>query len=275
MRNPIRRIYGVLKNLHNQRKQPLRLEFVLTDYCNLNCVGCTHYSPLAPKEFEPVDRLEREAAHLGRVCGGKIKKVFLIGGETLLYPEINAGMEILRRHFPDSKQYIFTNGLLLPRMSDEFWTTARDTHTIMAVTRYPVNFDYEAAIKLCKDKGVEVEVFGDRSMKDSFFRFALDPTGSQNGRLSHFKCYNRGCVSITGGKIYPCSISACIRHLNSAFSANFEHVDGDYINVMDVEGSNDIKRLRDRAVPFCRYCKMPPETVRYRRSERKAEEWMD
>lgn len=275
MRNPFKRAIDVIRTLREHRIQPLRLEFVVTDYCNLNCVGCTHYSPLAPKEFEPIEQLERETAHLGHVCGDKVKKVYLIGGETLLYPDLIRAMEIISSNFPDSKRYIFTNGLLLPRMADEFWTTARETHTIIAITRYPINFDYDATIDLCRTKGVETEVFGDRSMKDSFFRFALDPTGSQNGRVSHFKCYNRGCISITGGKIYPCSISACVGHLNRAFSTNFEHRDGDYINVMDVKSSRDIKRLRDRAVPFCRYCKLPPASVKYHRSERKAEEWVD
>ena len=276
MANPIKKIFKVVRQWNELRHMPLRLEFVVTDYCNLNCKGCTHYSPLAAKEFEPLERLESTIAHLGRVCRGEVDSVYLIGGETLLYPQLIEAMHILRRNFPAPvKAYIFTNGIALPKMSDDFWAAARDLGFIMAITRYPIKIDYDKIIEQCRAKGIETEVFGDRSMANSFFRFGLDPHKGQNARISHFKCYNRGCVSIVGDKLYPCSISACVGHLNKACGTSFEHVEGDWLDVASITGAKEIRRLRDRPVPFCGYCVNPPATVAYGPSKRQASEWVD
>lgn len=257
------------------KNEPLHLEFIVTDYCNLNCRGCTHYSPLARKEFVAIDELKRDMVHLGAVCGEGVKEVYLIGGETLLYPQLPEALDALRAAFPTQSLYIFTNGLILGRMDESFWESACRNKTIIAITRYPVKFDYGAVEALCVSKGVEVRVFGDRTQADSFFRFALDPTGSQNKYVSHFKCYNRGCVSVLDGYVYPCSLSACVKHLNRTGETSFEHRPGDRIAVGDVRNAAQIKRLRDHAVPFCSYCKNPPKTVGYALSKRDISEWVD
>lgn len=254
---------------------PLRLEFVVTDWCNLNCKGCTHYSPLAPKEFEEKDRLLHAISELGRKCGKGVESAYLIGGETLLYPDIKDAMRALRAAFPSQNLYIFTNGLPLPKMDSEFWELAGDLKFIIALTLYPIKFDYDAVIDLCKEKGVAVEVFGDRSLKESFFRFALDPKKKQNGRLSHFKCYNRGCVSVIGNRIYPCSISGCVYHLNKSHGTDFRHEKGDWLEIDEVRNEKDIRRLRDKPVPFCSYCILPPSEVTYGPSKRDVSEWVE
>ena len=199
--NPLKSLVTAFRRYRSLKAMPLRLEFVVTDWCNLNCRGCTHYSPLAPKEFEPLDELERNMSALSRACGDEVDSTYLIGGETLLYPDLPEAIRLMRRYFGQSARYVFTNGLALVRMSEDFWEACRSTDTVVALTRYPIKFDYDAAEALCVSKGVRCEVFGDRSDDGSFFRFALDPRGRQNGRLSHFKCYNRGCVSVGGGAV--------------------------------------------------------------------------
>lgn len=275
MKNPVKAFSNVWKTWRHKRKEPLRLEFNVTDTCNLNCVGCTHYSPLAPRTYEPIETLCHSIRALGRSCSADIKIAYLIGGETLLYPHLTEAMEALREAFPDARLHIFTNGLLIPKMTDDFWQTCRRLDFILSITRYPIRFDYDAAEELCKSKGVAYEIFGDRSLADSFFRFALDPSKSQNRRRSHFKCYNSDCITVIGDRVFPCSISACIGHLNKAHATRFEHVEGDFINVADVKSARDIKRLRDKAAPFCAYCIQPPATVTYRQSERKVTEWVE
>ncbi len=275
MTNIFTRVIRAFKTWREFKKMPLRVEFVLTDYCNLNCRGCTHYSPLAAKEFADLDQTERAMQHIARVCGNKLKKVYLIGGETLLYPRLAEAIEALARNFKTQELYVFTNGLLIPRLSHETWDAFKKNNVIMAITRYPIKFDYDAAIDLCRQKGVRTEIFGDRSMADSFFRFALDPAKKQNGKIGHFKCFNRGCISVIGTKMYPCSISACVGHLNKACSTDFKHEKGDYLVVDEITDVNQILALRDSAVPFCDYCILPPSSVEYAPSQRKKSEWVD
>lgn len=275
MSKPIQKLVNVWRQYKVNHDMPLRLEFIVSDYCNLNCRGCTHYSPLAPKEFCRIDVLESSMSHLGTVCKDGIDAVYLIGGETLLYPQLVEAMYLLRKYFPNVKAHIFTNGLALPTMSDDFWSAAKELDFIISITQYPINFDYPAVFELCKAKNAAYEVFSDRNEENSFFRFALDPHKRQNPYLSHFRCYNRGCISVVDDKIYPCSISACVRHLNNACGTKFEHVDGDWKYVHDIRSCADILRLRDKPVPFCCYCIYPPTPVAHAPSQRTADEWVD
>ena len=250
------------------------MEFVLTDYCNLNCKGCSHFAPLAEKDFADVDRLNRVFERVGRVCGRTVKSVYLMGGEPLLHPHVAEIAENMRKAFPTQKLMLFTNGILLPKMSQEFWDTMRKINAVIAVTRYPVAFDYDSLDGLCRSHGVVCEEVFDRGRQGQFFKFALDPKRGQQKTISHFKCYNRGCVTITGDRIYPCAISACVTHLNKACGTEFAHSAKDYIEVDRLHDVKQILALRDRPVPFCSYCVQPPQPIKYASSERKAEEWI-
>lgn len=273
MSNIFKKIINIAKRWRDNSKDPLHIEFVLTDYCNLNCKGCTHYSPVAPKEFESLASLERDMSHLSAICDGKLHSVYLIGGEPLLYPQLEEAMKLTEKYFPNCLHHLFTNGLKLPLMPPTFWSTARECNFIIALTRYPVKFDYDAVARLCRENGVAVEVFGDRSQSQSFFRFALDPNKKQPKRYRHFACYNRGCISIIDGKMFPCPMSACVNHLNNRFGTNFIHQQGDYLVVSDIKSISQIKRLRDKSVPFCGYCRKPTVTV-HAPSKRSVEEWV-
>jgi len=271
----LKKFFNLVRSFFNHMNQPLHIEFVLSDYCNLNCKGCTHYSPIAPKEFISINVLKDNISHLSKVIGNSIKDFYIIGGEPLLVPNLIDAMALVRTYFPNGKISIFTNGLVLPKMSVEFWNKCRQYNIYIVITRYPVKFDYDAVIDLCRRYNVNCEVFGDRSKDNSFFRFGLDETKSQNKRISHFKCYNRGCISVVGDKIFPCSISACVDHLNKRFGTSFSHESSDFIYVKDVKNISQIRKLRDRPVPFCSYCIVPPSAVEYGPSRREKSEWVD
>ena len=275
MKNIIKRLYKAILTYRHNKLNPLRLEFILSDYCNLNCKGCTHFSPIAPRKFISLEQYEKNLKHISAVVNDYIKDFFLIGGEPLLYPELTSIMEITRKYFPEGKISIFTNGLLLPKMSCDFWSAVKKFDIQLAITRYPIKFDYDAVLALCNSLGVIYRVFGDRSLGDSFYRFGLDESKSQNPVISHFKCYNRGCISVTEDKIYPCSISACSIYLNNTFGTNFKHLPKDFIYINELKDIEQIKRLRDKPVPFCRYCVNPPDTVVYSASKRELSEWVN
>ena len=270
-----KKISRALRSVQERHAMPLRLEFVVGDQCNLNCRGCTHFSPLAAGDQQPFEQLKATVERVAKAVSDEIPIVYLMGGETLLYPRIVEAIELMRANFPKASLSLFTNGLLLTRMGDDFWEACRRCQCRVAMTRYPVKFDYDAAEALVREKGVECRVFGDRGGSDTFFRFALDPAKSQNAELAHFKCYNFGCVSVVGDRIYPCSISGCVGHLNRAHATDFRHEEGDYIRVEDLHSVKQIKRLRDRPTPFCAYCKLPPRALPWAASRREKSEWVD
>lgn len=275
MRNPLTRIHTAWLNVQKRRSAPLRIEFNLSDHCNLNCRGCTHYSPLAPAEYEPLDRVKRNLEHLADVCGDAIEVLYIIGGEPLIAPHelLTGTMRHMRECFPKARLHLFTNGLALHRMTDDFWDIARRCGIVISMTRYPVNFDYDAAERLVRSRGVELQIFDDRGNAATWFRYPLSPSKSHNRFVSHFRCYNWGCLTVVGDKLYPCSISACSGHLNRAFGTHFEHCEGDYLVVERITSVKQIRRLRNRPVPFCGYC-AHHEIVDYAPSRRERSEWL-
>ena len=270
----IKKLLQAFKTIRVKKAQPLHIEFNLTDACNLNCKCCSHYSPLAPREFEPLDELEFSMKKISSARNvDLIKGVYLIGGETLLFPQLKEAILLAKKYFPKAKLSIFTNGLHLPRMDDDFWEICKSNDVEIALTRYPVKFDYDKAEALCRDKGVTLTVFDDRNNDDSFFRFPLDPEKKQNGRISHFKCISYGCITVDHGKIFPCSQAACVGHLNRTFGSDFKWEPGDYIEVDKLEDVKQIEKLRSHPVPFCNYC-APKETIRHGLSRREPSEWI-
>lgn len=65
-------------------------EFHLAEHCNLNCIGCTHFSPLAEPEFLEVEDFRNDIERLSYLTGGNARFINLLGGEPLLHPEINS-----------------------------------------------------------------------------------------------------------------------------------------------------------------------------------------
>lgn len=262
------------KNIKERVGKPVHLEFNLTDYCNLNCKGCSHYSPLATAEFEGLASLENSMKAISGIRNArKIREIYLIGGETLLYPSIKTAMRLAKKYFPWTRISIFTNGLMIPKMDEDFWEICRETGCVMAITRYPVKFDYDRVEAICLENGVQYEIFGDRSQEGTFFKFPLDTKKKQNGWLSHFRCFSFGCITVDQGRIFPCSQAACIGHLNRRFRTDFSWEKGDYIKVENLKDFRQLLRLRNRPIPFCRYCKKI-ETTKYGPSKRTVNEWI-
>ncbi|MCI8998847.1 MAG: radical SAM protein [Muribaculaceae bacterium] len=269
------RLAGALRTLSLRFTTPVRIEFNLTDHCNLNCKGCTHYASIAPEEYANLQLLERNMRHLSTIRGAEgIKQIYLIGGEPLIYPWLHESIQLSRRYFPHAEISIFTNGLRLPHMDDRFWELCRENELHIVITRYPISFDYDSVIEMCTRQGVRFSIFGDRGLAGSFFKVRLDPLKRSNRWNSHFKCYSFGCLTVQGDKLFPCPQSACVEHLNRRFDQNFSWEKGDYLPIAEIKDIRAILRLRNRPVPFCSYCrKMLP--THYSRSSRVPEEWIE
>ena len=118
-----------LKNLLGGPYLP-RLECHITDHCNLNCAGCSHFSNLAPEVYKNAGEFERELSCLsGKLRIGTLR---LLGGEPLLHPELPELLRIARTQFPHSRIEVCTNCTLLEKAGDPFWDAMKDCVLILS-----------------------------------------------------------------------------------------------------------------------------------------------
>src|SRR3990172_2333761 len=112
------------------------VETHLTDHCNLNCKGCDHFSPIAPKWYCDLEDHARDMRQLSRLFSN-IEKIRLMGGEPLLHPEVNTFLAVTRKYFPRSDIRLVTNGVLLQKMSRNFWEACKENKIIIDISIYP------------------------------------------------------------------------------------------------------------------------------------------
>ena len=113
----------------------VQLEIHLADHCNLNCVGCTHFSNISEAKFVDARMLENRFDRLNKLVG-YIYDVRILGGEPLLHPDIIDILKITRKKFPFSKIELYTNGLLLDKMPKDFFLVCKKNKIGIYVSKY-------------------------------------------------------------------------------------------------------------------------------------------
>ena len=98
------------------KRNVLNFEVSLCEHCNLNCQSCNHFSPLAEKKYIDVNELDKDLCRLVELFGEDIGRVVLMGGEPLLHPNLEAVMQVFRKHIKKSTIYFISNGLCFPKM---------------------------------------------------------------------------------------------------------------------------------------------------------------
>lgn len=251
---------------------PLKMEIHLTEHCNLNCIRCSHYSPLASPTFCNMEQLDSQMGKLSTVQT-MFSKIMLLGGEPLLHPNIVEAFRIVRKYCKDPQILLVTNGILLSKMSDAFWDACVRYDITVALTAYPIDVNYEALKDLCMSHGVRVRTYGNR--KDSGFnRDLLDESG-KGSKYNYYLCGTKSeYLQLVGSRIYPCSQCAYVKYLNHAFGCNFRHSKGDYLE-LDKLSRMKLRWFAMRPKPFCRYCDFKErQRIEWSLSKREKSEWI-
>ena len=273
----LRKVFYRFWRLYVFLRDPYILDVHVSEHCNLNCVGCNHYSPLAKPAFCDLSSLEQSLNILKtRKVLGMFKCIDLIGGEPLLNPNIVDVFKIARKAHPRIRIRLITNGLLLRKMPDSFWEACKHYEIIVAITHYPIPLDYESILSLCKENGVKYESFGDRTIHNAFSLYRLIPKplefDKQKCRENFFRCFMQ-CMQLVDNRIYGCPQCAYSKYLNESFDTDFKIQKGDYLEINSISKFKIIKfTLSVR--PFCKYCKVPIASIDWKHSKCNAEEWI-
>lgn len=223
------------------------VEMHISDACNLNCRGCTHFSPL----FHHVDAdLESRLSDV-RKLKSKVSYIVdftLLGGEPFLNPEVNGYIEGIRKILPDTRLNLITNGLLIPKLPQDVLDCIRRNRVIVGISEYEPTHEIIGDItKPLSDAGVKY-LIRSFSKKQKFNKpIELHPSGKYQK-----KCISDGCVNIYNGLVCRCPTLMYAFKFNEAFGA---HLPTDGIMTLDEapEGAEFLKILRE-AVPLCEHC---------------------
>lgn len=183
------------------RRTRLDFEVNITDHCNLNCQCCNHFSPLAGEFFLEVGTFQKDLERIAELTSGDVGKIWLIGGEPLLHPQVAEFMYIARELFPAAHITLNTNGTLLSGKKADFWQALRDTGTELTLTKYPIHLDYDKIDRKMQAENVKYAYTLSSSVLKTTYHLPLDVEGKQDGKKNYLKCWHANeCITLRGGE---------------------------------------------------------------------------
>ena len=235
----------------------IRLEINIAEHCNLNCKCCSQFSCIADEEFIDLNVMRSDLQQLGKLFGGECERIYLIGGEPLLHPNVCECMNIARNSFPKGKIFVFTNGTLILKQKKAFWDTCRKNDISIIITRYPIDLDYEKILDFIRQEKVSVEFFGTSDDFKYMRNLGLDLDGKQDVNKSFALCAeSNNCIKLRNGRLYTCTRPPEIYKFNKQFNKHLEMCEQDGIDIYKVLTGQEILDFLARPIPFCRYCNL-------------------
>ncbi|MCR5546820.1 MAG: radical SAM protein [Lachnospiraceae bacterium] len=225
------------------------IEMHVVDYCNLNCRGCTHFSPLFEKENPNYDE---------RMCAvKKIKDIFddvlffyILGGEPFLNPDICKYIIDIRNQFPQSEIQIITNGLLLTTIEEAVLKAIESNNITICISEYkPTHECIDRIINRIEEYDINYTIRG-YDVKSSF---NLPLSLKENSKYP-YRCMSDGCISLSDGKIARCPTLMYVSQYNKKFNISLP-TDG-ILNLDDYSKGEGKRMIEDlgKKVPLCKHC---------------------
>jgi len=271
---------------NNRRTDKLRIEYHVTDRCNLKCKSCSHFSNLTstnkeiPKNFAKIqDDFQKIWEITENGSPDCIEKVTLLGGEPLLFKQLIPTIDYVKHLFPydydEGTLQIVTNGILLEKMKDDFWECLRRNNITVCLSIYPTDFTGK---KLNHQKFMDIlakEVpgqwfwysAGPERTADSFDEAKIGQQFSSKWLHSHYNedhekysvdCHwRKTCTHLVDNKIYQCPLIAYWKYFDMQFEGqhNFVIQDEDAIHLDRVDSFEELQKEREKVPPFCGYCR--------------------
>ncbi|MDE7223491.1 MAG: radical SAM protein [Acetatifactor sp.] len=175
----------------------------LNDSCNLNCKGCGHFCPIVSEaNFLDLEKYDRDLSQINKKFWG-VGKIYLLGGEPLLHPQASKFAVVTRKHFPDADIRLYTNGLLLPKQSKEFWDIIRENAIHIEISVYAPTlsmFDRIEAVLQKNDAWEEAILWKNKQL---FYKSKLLQSNG-NKEEAFAKCSTKICHYLRDGYLALC-----------------------------------------------------------------------
>lgn len=223
------------------------VELHISDKCNLNCRGCTHFSPL----FDAFgSSMEERIGYIQKLLTkfSSIARLDILGGEPLLNPELQDYIRKLRALLPNTLMDIYTNGLLIDKLSDETLECIKNNHIPMSISEYkPTHLIINKIIEKLDSKKISYITSG----YDAKRTFNRPISISANSKFPK-ECISEGCYTVDRNAIAKCPTLMYVYKFNEIFKQNLPE-DGIYSLDNDMSGK-DLLELLEKPVPLCQHC---------------------
>lgn len=222
------------------------MDFVITTYCNLNCKNCSSLMPYYKNPFHlDLDEIKINLKKLSD-CD-KVKNIQIIGGETLLHPDICDILKYLKTLNFDIIS-IYTNGTVI---SEDLKETLKelDNRFTLYITRYERSTKVDELVELCKNCNFQCEIntFGNihNAKEGSEWIKSGSPDLKPLPKIEDDTCDQ--VMSCIGNKVYKCQRFG---HLNQL---GIELQDDEWCYLDDINDNYD--KLKQRGfTPTCYRC---------------------
>lgn len=266
-----------------------RVEFYITNVCNLTCEGCNRFNNFKFTGWQAWTDYAEDYAHWGSLIN--IDHKVIMGGEPLLNPTILEWIRGIHSIWPNSANQILTNGTYLDRV-DGLLETCRENRTWIGISLHRDDILEEMEEKIKNYLGSINQVNHSRTGQagpagghhyyqnnqgDSitvwdqyhFCQSALIYDGQKynlhnsNPVLAHNNCVfaqNKNYHFIRG-KFYKCGPVALFPELNKQFDLNLDPIDQQLINSyqpLTVDNYNEYNKTffdtLDNPIEQCKFC---------------------
>lgn len=225
-----------------------QVEMHVSDCCNLNCKGCTHFSPIFEKTMPDFKKRLRDVELL-KSKFSDVLQFSILGGEPFLNPDIIRYIEKIRKMLPNTYLQIVTNGLLLLELKEEIFLCMKENNIIVSISEYEPTHRKMGEIK---EKLNQYKIPYIVRTYDSKQKFNKPLSLSETSKYPKC-CISDGCVNIWNGKIARCPTLMYVSKFNEVFKKNLP-TEG-ILNMEENCPSGDkLLEILKQEVPLCKHC---------------------
>jgi len=223
------------------------VELHISDKCNLNCKGCTHFSPLFDDIGAVLENKIEDVRQLKRLFT-EIFRVDVLGGEPLLNPELKQYLIQLRKELPNSFIQIYTNGLLISKLKEDVFKAISDYNIGVSISEYyPTHKMIDSIVKHLNKYHIRYRI----AAYDSKQLFNKPISLSPKSKYPQ-KCISNGCITISDGMVSRCPTLMYISKFNEYFHQSLP-TDGIY-KIKDYTNGEKLLEDMEKTVPLCKHC---------------------
>lgn len=236
------------------------LEVNVTDGCNLNCKGCSHFSPLySTDESYNLKIFDRDMRQLARHCD--ILTVRIVGGEPFLLKNLDEYLATIKKYFPQTSIRVLSNGLLIPAAPAKILEYMSREKIDVDISEYPPTQKIRDKLQtIFQSHGISY-VF---SPVEKFRTIIRREEGLSNPIAAQSICPCRFSRYIRDGRLYKCPIDALHPRFNQKFP-NARQLPPDATSI-DIFADNFIELIDmlDEPVEYCSYCPEKPSAFEWK-----------